>query len=572
MPKIAKRFSFSNIPQIYRNVARWREILGVLSRFGVSAWVQRLSPNLSREILPGAKTEDVEHLTYETRVRMALTELGTAAIKLGQILSTRPDLVGARMAAELEQLQAHVPPTPFEAIRQTVEEELDMPLEEAFSSFDEEPIASASIAQVHAATLAVDGASDPRAEVGESVVVKVRHPGIEKTVRVDLEILAGLAQLADHLEDFRNYRPSTFVAELRRTLLRELDFSSERRHLQEFRKLFDGDKTVRIPRPHTELCTERVLTMERLDGVPLTDRERLLRTNHDPERIARRGARLYTSMVFLHGVYHADPHPGNFVILEDDVIGLLDFGMVARLDEQLREDIEEILLAVAASDASHLTSIIHRVGKVPHDLDIAALSLDVAEFVAHYSSEPIADFDLAAALTDIVSMIRRYRITLPARLAMLIKMLIVLEGSARQLQPHFNLVEVIAPYQRKLLLRRLSPKRRALKLMRLYSELESLFEVLPRNVIDMMEQLQSGRFDVHLDHRGLEPSVNRLVFGLVTSALFLGSAILLAFETPPMFRGFSILGIAGVVISLTLGLRLLRAINKSGHLDRHRPN
>ena len=566
----SKRFSLSTIPQLYRNLARWREILSVLSRFGVSGWVQRLSPSLAKEMFPQAKKEDVEHLTYETRVRLALSELGTTAIKLGQILSTRPDLVGSAMAAELEQLQAHVPPSPAEEIRAAIEKEMGRPIDEAFLGFDDEPVASASIAQVHGARLPIGGKAQDDETDGERVVVKVRRPGVEKIVRVDLEILAGLAQLADRIPDFQNYRPSTFVAELNRSLVRELDFSSERRHLQEFRRLFEDDDNVYIPRPYPELSGKGVLVMERLDGVPLSDRERLEELDHDVERIARRGARVYMEMIFLHGVYHADPHPGNFVVMDGDVIGLLDFGMVGRLDEQLREDIEEILLAVSAGDASHLTSIIHRVGKVPHDLDIAALSLDVAEFVAHYSSQPIGDFDLAAALNDMVSMIRRYRITLPARLAMLIKMLIVLEGSARQLQPRFNLVEVIAPYQRKLLLRRLSPKRRALKLFRLYGELESLLEVLPRNLVDLMERLQSGRFDVHLDHRGLEPSVNRLVFGLVTSALFLGSSLLVAFETPPIFHGFSILGASGMVVSFTLGLRLLRAINKSGHLDRHR--
>lgn len=549
----------TQIPQIYRNLARWREILGVLSRFGIAGWVQRLAPSLAREMFLHAKSEDVAHLTHETRVRLALTELGPTAIKLGQVLSTRPDLVGARMAEELEKLQAHTPPTDAAEIRATIEEELEKPLADVFLDFDDEPLASASIAQVHAATL----------RNLDRVVVKVRHPGIEKIVRVDLEILAGLAQLADRIPDFRNYRPSTVVAELHRSLLRELDFSSEARHLREFRQRFAKDDSVRIPEPHMEHCTVRVLTMERLDGIPLSERERLRTSEHDLQEVARRGARLYMEMIFLHGVYHADPHPGNVLVMDDDVIGLLDFGMVGRLDEQLREDIEDILIAVSAGDAGHLTSIITRVGKVPQDLDLAALSLDVSEFVAHYTSQSLRDFDLAGALEDIVSMIRRYRITLPARLAMLIKMLIVLEGSARKLEPDFNLVEVIGPYQSRLIRRRFSPKRRILKLMRLYGEIESLLEVLPRNVIDLMERLQSGRFFVHLDHRGLEPSVNRLVWGLVTSALFLGSSILLAFETPPIFHGFSILGAAGLLLSFVLGLRLLRAIGKSGHLDRH---
>ena len=228
-------------------------------------------------------------------------------------------------------------------------------------------------------------------------------------------------------------------------------------------------------------------------------------------------------------------------------------------------------------DAEHMASIITRVGTVPQGLDRAALGLDVADFVSHYAAQSLDRFDLSGALNEMTEMIRRYNIMLPARIAMLIKTLVTLEGTARLLNPDFSLVEIMAPYQKKMLWRRFSPARRMRKARRLYSEMEHMVSVLPRGVVDILEQVQSGKFDVHLDHRGLEPSVNRLVLGMLASALFLGSTLLMARSVPPCFSigwlgisDLSVLGVAGCAVSLALGLRLWRAINKSGRLDRRK--
>jgi ubiquinone biosynthesis protein len=284
--------------------------------------------------------------------------------------------------------------------------------------------------------------------------------------------------------------------------------------------------------------------------------------------LARRGADLYLEMIFVNGMYHADPHPGNILVLPSNVIGLLDFGMVGRLDEKLRESIEEMLLAISNRDAEYLTSIIIRLGAVPPDLDYAALSLDVADFVSHYATKSLSEINLSAALNEMTEMIRRYHIMLPARVGMLIKVLVMLEGTSKLLWPNFSLMEVMQPYRRKMLRRRLSPVRRLKKMRRIFGELEYLAEIVPRRLGDILHQVQTGKFDVHLDHRGLEPSVNRLVLGMLSSALFLGSSLLLSHNTPPLLRDISVPGITGITLSLALGLRLLRAITKSGHLDR----
>jgi len=558
----------STIPQIYRHLNRWGEILSVLSKYGLANWVGRLGPDFAKDLLKArGGGEAIARHPWETRVRLALAELGPTFIKLGQLLSTRPDLVGMTLAEELQELQTAVAPDPPEVARATIAAELGRPVEELFAEFDDKPIASASIGQVHAARL----------PDGQPVVVKVQRADIQRKVEVDLDILAGLAQLADRIPEFHNYRPQAVVAEFRRSIRREMDFLREKRNMEEFAKDFAGDPTVRIPRPYPELCSHRVLTMERIQGIKVSETDRLRAEGVDLEEVARRGADICLRMIFVNGFYHADPHPGNIVVIDGRVIGLLDFGMVGRMDEQLQELLEEILLAIAGRDPEHLTSLILRIGSAPPNLDRAGLSVEITDFVAHYGSMSLDRFDLSGALREITEQIRRYNILLPARIAMLLKALITLEGTARLLSPKFSLVELMVPYQKQMLRRRFSPARRWRKLRRTLSEFEYLLNRLPQGVVDILEQVQSGKFDVHLDHRGLEPSVNRLVLGMLASALFLGSSLLLSRQVPPTFdiswlgmHDISALGAAGCVVSALLGLRLWRAINKSGRLDRRR--
>ncbi|MCH5376299.1 MAG: AarF/UbiB family protein [Planctomycetes bacterium] len=558
----------TTIPHIYRNVRRWTEIISVLSRYGLADWISRLNIDFVKDQLKDREGAALARQTPEKRIRLALAELGPTFIKLGQLLSTRPDVVGGKLAEELSHLQAAVPADPADVVRDMIESELGQPIEELFSEFDEVPIASASIGQVHGARL----------KSGESVVVKIQHSDIENTVREDLDVLAGLAILAERVPEFASYRPIQTVAEMGRILRRELDFGREERNLQLFQTRFAENSTVRIPAPYTDLCTSRVLTMERIDGIKLAERQRLLAEGFDLEEIARRGARLYLDMIFRDGFYHADPHPGNLVLLPGNRIGLMDFGMVGRVEESLREAIEGMLLAITHRDVALLTSLIKRVGDTPPELDERALSADLAEFVGDYANQSLDQFDLSGALREMTEIIHRYRIMLPPQAALLLKTLVTLEGTTKLLSPSISLIELLQPLHRRIVLRRISPQRQLRKFMRIYMEAEHLAEILPRRLTDILEQVQAGKFDVHLDHRGLEPSVNRLVLGLLTSALFLGSAVLLSSEVPPLlfpenaylgFHRISLLGIAGCALSVMLGLRLLRAIYKSGHLDRH---
>lgn len=545
------------IPNVYRNVNRWGEILTILSKYGLAGWIGRFELPVVRRFLKNRDGEALAHLSREMRIRLALEELGPTFIKLGQILSTRPDQVGMALAHELQKLQTSVPSDKPETVRGIIEKELGGPLEELFQDFDPTPLASASIGQVHRARL----------HSGEHVVVKVQHAGIRRRMEIDLDILGGLAQLAEKMPELQPYRPQATVAEFRRVVRRELDFAREARNLEQFARNFADNPHVRIPEFYPKLSSSRVLTMEWLDGAKLSDIASRNSTTVDLAQISRYGAEMYLEMIFHHGFYHADPHPGNLVVLSDGAIGLLDFGMVGRLDEQLREDIEDMLAAIVMQDSQNLTSLVMRLGAVPPGLDEPALSVDISEFVVHYANQPIESFDLAGALSEMIEIVQRYRIALPSPLAMLIKVLVMLDGTVHMLEPKFSLMELMQPYQKKMLRRRLSPARQMRKMRRIYSEVELLAEVLPRRIRDILQQVESGKFDVHLDHRGLEPSVNRLVLGMMTSALFLGSALLVSQRVWPIYA-VSVPGTLGMLLSGFLGWRLHRAITKSGRLER----
>jgi ubiquinone biosynthesis protein len=399
-------------------------------------------------------------------------------------------------------------------------------------------------------------------------VVKVQHQGIEDKVTTDLEILMTLAELAEkHDRNLRLYRPQAIVNEFQRGLLRELDFRREGRNLEEFTRNFKGDPAVHIPKPFFRLTSRCVLTMERLEGFSIADENRLRQERMDTKEIAERGARLYLDMIFRDSFYHADPHPGNIWVLSDGVIGLLDCGMVGRLDEQTREEVEGMLLSAIERDAAYLTEHVIRIGSVPQGFDRDGLRADIVDFVAEYVGQSLKDFDLSGALNALTAIIRRHRIVLPARVSLLLKVLVMLEGTSRALNRDFSLAELLQPYYANTIQRRLSPERLIRRLRRSYRDWDRFIDMLPRGLGDILQRVRDGKFDVNLEHRRLDATVNRLVYGILTAALFVGSCQLLSRQVPPTIGGVSILGTIGLLLSLALGFRLVRAIRKSGGLS-----
>jgi ubiquinone biosynthesis protein len=536
-----------HLPVLPRNARRFGEVVSVLARHGLVEWLSRTDFDGPKKFFTPHEGERLTEQSRATRIRLALTELGTTYIKLGQMLSTRPDLTGEEVAAELAKLQEHVPSDPPETVLATVAAELGRPVQDVFGEFDPAPVASASIGQAHVARL-----TD-----GRRVIVKVQHPGIEARIRSDLEILEALASFAEKSDELRRYRPVSVVKEFRRTLLRELDFSREERNLQQFAANFAENKTVRFPEVFPDLSTSRVLTMELLEGINFNDAAKLDAQRVNREELARRGAMVWMEMIFRDGFFHADPHPGNLLVLADGALGIIDCGMVDRIDETMRETVEELLMGIAGGDATQLARLLMRLCEAPPGFDEAAFTNDIADFVAFYGNQPIERFQLGGALNEIARTVSRGHLVLPSSVSLLIKVFVMLEGTARLLNPSVNLLQLIEPYHRQILRRRLSPRRQLQKFQRVFTEWRHLGENLPRVLGDVLQQVQSGQFDIHLQHRRLEPAVNRLVMGMVTSALFLGSALLWSNNVPPRLGEYSVLGVLGCVISAFLGLRLM---------------
>ncbi len=541
------------LPQFARNTKRFKEIASVLIKYGFAHWIREHDPDFIKSLFLGHEGQTLANLKPEVRIRMALTELGPTFIKLGQIMSTRADLVGPTLAKELELLQSHTPADAPDKVRKIFLEDIEKTPEACFESFEGNAFASASIGQVHNARLA-DG----------DVVVKIQHPGIRSVIKNDLDILATLAGLAEKYDpDIRLYQPKAVVAEFRRNLLRELDFCREERNLRHFARNFAKRPGITIPKSYPELSAGRVLTMERLKGTSLAEKEKLRALGVDTGKLARTGAEIYMEMIFDHGLYHADPHPGNIWVLEDGNIGLLDCGMVARLDRQTREKIEDMLLAAVSRDELSLTDSILRLGTAPISIDRDALRMDLVDFLDDYVGESLNDLNLTGMLTSITEIIRSHHIMLPSNISMLLRVLIMLEGTSRELNRDFNIMEIIKPHVSRTFKTRFAPKRLLNKIQRSYKDWERLFQILPQDSAEILQRIRSGTFDINLHHRRLDHIANRMIHGLVVASTFLGSSIILAGKIPPLIKGVSVLGLAGCIIAMVMGFRLFTSIKKS---------
>ena len=542
------------LSRIDRSARRLAEILAVLAKYGLADWISNLDYEWLRGLFKSHEGDVLSDLTVAERIRCALTDLGTGFVKLGQILSTRPDLVSPEVVAELSKLQTQTPPDDYQTVAGIIEEELGQPVETLFRSFEKIPMASASIGQVHEATL----------HDGGVVVVKVIHEGIEDRVRRDLDLFLGLAELAEkHAPQLRRYQPVATARYFQRTILRELDFAYERRHLERFADYFEDDETVHFPRVFSELSAGRVLTMEKIEGIPVTDAEALGKSGADLREFAHRGADLYLEMIFRDGFYHADPHPGNLFLMPGGVVGIIDCGMVGYIDDTLREDIEGMLLAAIEGDSDGFAEAVIRVGHVPPELDEDELRAEVGEFLGDYVGQSLAEFDFSGALQRMFTSFRDFRIVLPPGFGMLMKTLVVLEGTSRRLSPDFSLAALVKPYCSRAVRRRLAPRRMLSEIHRSFRDWRRLLDSLPRDLGDIVTRFRKGTLEVHMEHRRLESTVDRLVQGLLTAAVFLGSAMMWSMGAPPTAFGVSLFGALGFVASVWMGGGLLWSIRKA---------
>lgn len=552
-----------------RSLKRYRQILGILIKYGFGHIVEQLNIDyyleLGKRIVSlGTASRELERLSQGERLRLALEELGPTFIKLGQLLSTRPDIVTREYLGELQKLQDRVPAVATEQIMAELHRELGYPVEELFKSFNPTPLAAASISQVHRGTL----------KTGEDVVFKVRRPDVEKIIETDIDILMGLAYLVEkHLPGGETYDPIGLVKEFRRTISRELDFSREGRTIERFASNFAEDETVRIPQVFWDFSGRSVLTMEYLSGIKISHRKELLAAGCDLKLLAKRGADAFFKQLFLHGFFHADPHPGNIHVLPDNVICMFDFGMVGRLDEELKLQLTELLLSVIRKDVDHIISQLLYSGELHDESNLKSLKRDLAEFIDDYYDLLLQDIKVGKLLIDFIDILTEYQIKFPANMMLLARALIAVEGLGRQLDPQFNMVEQLKPFAEEIFRERFSPGTISRDLTRTLQSYSALGKSLPKDIKEFINRVNRNKFKIDLEHRGLErlitdldKSTNRISFSLVIAALIIGSSLIMQTDKGPILFGFPVLGLFGYSVAGILGFGLLIAILRSGRM------
>ncbi|MEZ5304608.1 MAG: AarF/ABC1/UbiB kinase family protein [Verrucomicrobiales bacterium] len=557
------------LARTYQHLDRYRQIVQVLFKYGFGEVIQGLGIeryiDLGLKMIAQERDERIAKATRPQRLRMAVEELGPTFVKLGQILSTRPDLVPFEYADELAKLQDNVPPFAFEKVRERAEEEFGKPLEDVFSLFEEKPLAAASIGQVHRAVLR-DG--------GDAVVVKVQRPDIRRVIEIDLEIMLHFAGLMEkHIEELGMIRPTRVVEEFTRVLGREIDYTTEAGNIERFAAQFLTDPSIYVPKVYTTLTTPSVLVMEFIDGIKPTNIAALVKEGHDLHQLAVRGAELILKQVFVHGFFHADPHPGNIFVMRGGTIAYVDFGMMGRVSSRERETFTRALLNIVRRDDRRAVEALLRLTHFEGDPDRAKLERDLTDGLERYLYKPLSKLDLGAMLSDIMEILTRHQLSLKPELYLMVKALAAVEGLGSRLDPNFEFVKVAEPFIRGEYARRYSPLRLTRELFDTGAEAIVALRDLPNDAREVVRLLRQGKVKIQFEHHGLkelrasnEQISNRISFAIVLAALIIGSSLVIHSDIPPKWGEIPVIGLGGFIIAGFMGFWLLVSILRHGKM------
>jgi ubiquinone biosynthesis protein len=539
-----------------KRLKRFRQVINVFVRYGFGEAMGRIrvreACNVRRHVLR-RKAECSIELTTPQRLASALEELGPTFIKIGQLLSTRPDLVPPKYIVELKRLRAGAHLVPAHVIRGIVESELGRPIDEIFESFDDTPLAAASLAQVHRATFR-----------GKQVVLKVQRPDIVEVTEVDMDILQSVAHLAErYSHQVYLFNVLGLVEEFAQQIRKELDFRMEVNNMRRFSENFAGDATVHIPEFYPELCTHRVITMEYLDGINISEIQRLSDEGYDLQEIARRGVDIGFKTIFQHGFFHADPHPGNIFVLPGNVIGLIDFGMMATLSLRDRESFAKLVHAISTRDERRVARAL--TGLTEHEEVTPAEELEpaISNIITDYGGRFARELYLAGMLFAMMQAVMKREGRLRSQLIWATKTIAIAEEIGQSLSADFDIMEVGKPYAWKLLTQKLNPLRQTNELYYWFIDAMSIVRDLPYDVGIVLQQVRKGRLKVEFEHVGLEPIrrtldrvAHRIPLTILIAALLLSSSVLVLAQVPPFVGGIPLLALIGYIIAGILGFIL----------------
>ncbi len=543
----------------YRNFKRYEQILQVLFKFGFGDMIRTLRLENCFEFgmnLFTRKDSKFETRSRPERVRMILEELGPAFIKLGQILSTRPDLIPLEYIQELNKLQDNVPSFPYEDVEKVIVSELGKTPDKLFMSFEREPTAAASIGQVHRA-VTLDG---------EEVVVKVQRPGIREIIETDLEIMNHLAVLMENnLEEMALQRPTAIVEEFARSIEKEIDYTIEASSARRFAMNFESNPNICVPRIFPELSSEKVLTLEFANGVKISE----LSSSPCPEQydlklIAARGTDAVMEQIFIHGFFHADPHPGNIFIMPDNRICFLDFGMMGSVSSQERHDFARLLNNILKAEEDRIIQGVLKFVYYENEPDHDSLQRDICDIIDQNIYRPMREIQLARILEQLMKTLTVNGLRLKPNLYIMLKALITIETIARDLDPDLEIIAHLKPFVRKIRMRHLNPMRLMAKMI---DPIEDMFRALgdiPLSIENILEKTRKGNLKIEFEHMGLEPLLRTLerisdhiAYSIVLASLIIGSSLIVLSKIPPHYKNVPVIGIIGFVISGLIGFRIL---------------
>ena len=555
-----------NISRTYRHIGRYRKIVGILLKNGFGFLFKDLNVfrllGFSKKELDSSQMEAAPLVDYAPRLRSTLIELGPTFVKLGQILSTRPDILPAELVNELALLRDHVPPFPFEQVRQIVREELNGEVEEFFSDFDEKPAGSASIAQGHHAVL----------KDGSEVFVKVQRPGIRGDILVDLEIMEYLAALIEGNEpELAFMKPTKIIEEFAESLERELDFHNEMTNMVSFAKQFAGNEGIVIPKPRRDLSTRRILVMDYIRGYRGDDLEGMKQAGIDLKAVAELGVKVLLEQFFEHGFFHADPHPGNMFILPGPKICYVDFGVMGRLTEDERDYFAQILTDMVSGNNKAVAKAVLKITSSEIQPSLETLEREVAALIDCHLKGDVKDLNVVQAIQDFYRVCYKQKLCLKPHIYQMMKAMGYADAMGREMAPDFEIFKQIQPFVISQGLKRINPLHKGRQLLEMILDWNEAIQKMPGQGREFWEQLMSGRMTFIHEMKNLQSlnsilnqSINRLCAGIVLAGMIVSSAIVLHANIPPLFYDVSVLGLIGFVVSGICAAILLTSIFRSG--------
>lgn len=542
----------------YKNIKRYKEIAEVLVKYGFGFFVKKLQEyNLVPSYILKKKRESMA-LTTGERIRYICEELGPTFIKLGQMASTRSDLLSDQIVKELSKLQDNVKEVPFDSIKSVLEEELGISLEDAFIKFDENPIAAASIGQVHMAKLFS----------GEEVIVKIQRPAIKKVIETDISILLSMSRLFDeHFGYMIPFSLSEVMEELTTSIRHELDYTKEARNTERFRENFKNHDNVYIPKVYWNFTTKKVLIQEWIDGIKVSSNDKLLEKGWDTKKIANIGARAFLKQVFIDGFFHGDPHPGNILVIDENKISFIDFGLCGYLDKTTVSMITNMFVAGAKRDVEKIVDLLMQFDAITEETNLTRLKEDLLFLISHYYNTPLKKINMSEIVSEFMHITYDNKIRLPTQFAVLIKAMITVEGTGRVLYPEFSISAIMREFTGEVFKHRYNLKNILYNAGDFTEELFYDLKAFPKQLRTIIKMLEKNQIKITLDEikfKKLEREINRtsnkLSLSIIISAIIVGSSLALDTDVGPTIFNLPLFSFAGYVISVIIGMVLIVSI------------